>query len=92
MLGYGFLGGTLLLRGDIAEARAHLDQGVPLYDPAEHRPLAKRFGEAPRVNNLYFRSYSLWLLGYPETARADIDQALKDARERPRSLSVMGAQ
>ena len=44
MLGHGFLGATLLLRGDIAEARAHLDQGIPLYDPAEHRPLARRFG------------------------------------------------
>jgi predicted ATPase len=32
VLGHGFLGGTLLLRGDIAEARAHLDQGIPLYE------------------------------------------------------------
>ena len=42
---------------------------------------------------LSFRSYALWLLGYPEAALADIDQALKDAREmRSRSLPVMGAQ
>jgi tetratricopeptide (TPR) repeat protein len=88
VLGDGFLGGTLLLRGDIAEARAHLDQGVPLYDPAEHRPLAKRFGEAPRVNNLFFRSKALWLLGYPEAALADIDQALKYARESGFAVSV----
>ena len=54
MLGYGFLGATLMVTGDIAEGRAHLDQGVPLYDPAEHRPLAKRFGAAPGVNNLFF--------------------------------------
>ena len=91
MLGYGFLGATLLLRGDIAEARAHLDQGIPLYDPAEHRPLARRFGVAPRVNNLVFRSYALWVLGYPQTARADIDQALKDARESGHAVSLFWA-
>ena len=91
MLGYGFLGATLLLRGDIAEARAHLDQGIPLYDLAEHRPLARRFGVAPRVNNLVFRSYALWVLGYPQTARADIDQALKDARESGRAASLAWA-
>ena len=91
MLGYGFLGATLLLRGDIAEARAHLDQGIALYDPAEHRPLARRFGEAPRVNNLVFRSYALWVLGYPQTARADIDRALKDARESDHAVSLLWA-
>ena len=45
-----------MLTGDIAEARAHLDQGIALYDPAEHRPLATRFGEDPRVAILFFRS------------------------------------
>jgi predicted ATPase len=91
MLGYSFLGGTLLLRGDIAEGRAHLDRGIPPYDPAEHRLLAKRFGEAPRVNNLHFRSKALWLLGYPEAALADIDQALKDARESGHATSLLWA-
>jgi class 3 adenylate cyclase/predicted ATPase len=90
-LGYGFLGATLLLRGDIAEARAHLDQGISLYDPAEHRSLARRFGEAPRVNNLSWRSRALWLLGYPETAQADIDRALKDARESGHAVSLFWA-
>ena len=91
VLGYGFLGATLLLGGDIAEARAHLDQGIPFYDPAEHRPLARRFGVAPKVNNLVFRSYALWVLGYPQTARADIDQALKDARESGHAVSLFWA-
>jgi predicted ATPase len=67
----------------------HFDQGIALYDAAEHRPLATRFGgEDPRVSNLYFRSNALWLLGYPETALADIDQALKDARESAHAASL----
>jgi predicted ATPase len=43
------------------------------------------------VNNLHFRSKALWLLGYPEAALADIDQALKDARESGHATSLLWA-
>ena len=83
------MGTSLLHTGDIAEGRAHLDQAIALYDPAEHRPLATRFGE-DRVQICAFDHMALWLLGYPEAALADTDQALKDAREIGHaSLSVM---
>ena len=53
--------------------------------------LATRFGEDPRVASLFFRSKALWLLGYPEAALADIDQALKVcARDWRRDRPVMG--
>ena len=92
VLGHNFLGASLTLRGDIAEGRAHLDQGIALYDPAEHRPLAARFGrEDPRVASLFFRSKGLWVLGYPEAALLDIDQALKDAREIGNAASLLWA-
>jgi predicted ATPase len=45
MIGHRLIGQSLLLTGDIAEGRAHLDQAIALYDPAEHRPLATRFGQ-----------------------------------------------
>ena len=38
-------GHRLLYTGDFAEAREHFDQAIALYDPAEHRPLATRFGQ-----------------------------------------------
>ena len=41
--------------------------------------------------NFYFRSKALWLLGYPEAALADIDQALKDARESGHAASLLWA-
>ena len=68
--------------GDIAEARAHLDLAIALYDPAEHRPI---------LGGLYWRSKALWVLGYPEAALVDIDQALKDARESGHALSLFWA-
>ena len=45
MIGHRLMGISLLCTGDIAEGRAHYDQAIALYDPAEHRPLATRFGQ-----------------------------------------------
>jgi len=101
MVGHNFLGAALLLRGEIAEARTHFDQAAEKrrergrrmadYDPAEHRPLATRFREDPGVAILFFRSKALWLLGHPQAALADIDQALKYARESGFAVSVLWA-
>ena len=88
MIGHSFLGVSSVMVGGIAKGRSQLDQGIALYDPTEHGP---RFGENPRVASLYWRSKALWLLGYPETARVDIHQALKDARERGHAASLFFA-
>jgi hypothetical protein len=40
---------------------------------------------------LSLRSTPVWMLGYPEAALADVDQALKDAREINHSPSLMYA-
>ncbi len=53
-----------------------------LYDPAEHRDLATRFfGQENGAAILSWRSIASWLLGYPDAARGDIEQALRLARE-----------
>ena len=91
MIGHRLMGMSLLFTGDIAEGRAHYDQALALYDPAEHRPLATRFGQDIRVAILSFRSLALWLLGYPEAALADADHALKDAREIGQAATLMFA-
>ena len=70
-----------MLTGDIAEGRAHYDQAIALYDPAAHRSLTTRFGQDLGVSNFVFRSQALWLLGYPEAARTDNDDAVKIARD-----------
>ena len=91
MIGHRLMGISLLFTGDIAEGRAHLDQAIALYDPAEHRPLATRFGQDARVAILSFRSLGLWMLGYPEAALADAEHALKDAREIGQAATLMFA-
>jgi hypothetical protein len=68
MIAYRCMGMCLLLTGDIAAGRGRLDQTIALYDPAEHRPQAPRLGQDVRVVALSFRSFALWLLGYPEAA------------------------
>jgi len=81
MIGHRITGFSLLCTGDVAESRAHSDRALALYDPAEHSRLATRFSEDTKVVALTSRSLALWMLGYPESALADADQALEHARQ-----------
>ena len=85
------MGHSLLTGGDFDKARAHYDQGIALYDPGEHRPLATRFGQDIRVAILSYRSLTLWFLGYPEAALKDAEDAVKYAREMGQAASLMFA-
>jgi predicted ATPase len=85
------MGRSLLETGCIAEGRTHCDQAIALYDPAAHRPLATRFSQDTRAAVLSFRSWGLWLLGFPEAALADADYAIEDAREIGQSATLMFA-
>ncbi len=91
MIGHRLMGQSLLFTGDIAEGGAHLDQAIVLYDHAEHRSLATRFGQDVGVVALSFRSFALWFLGYPEAALRDTDDALKNAREMGQAATLMYA-
>jgi predicted ATPase len=89
MIGHRLMGISLLHTGEIAQSRAHLDQALALYDPSAHRALATRFGQDIRVAILSWRPLALWLLGYPEAARADLDRVLMDAREIGQAATLM---
>jgi predicted ATPase len=89
MIGHRLVGMSLLHTGDIAEGRAHFALASALYDPFEHRPLATRFGQDVGAAILFWKSLSLWLLGYPEAALADADNALKSAREIGQAATLM---
>ncbi len=91
MVGHRLMGASLVHTGDIAHGRFHYDQAFALYDPAEHRPLATRFGQDIGVMILSFRSWALWLLGYPDTALADTNNALQDARGTGQAATLMFA-
>jgi predicted ATPase len=89
MIGHRVMGLSLLCAGDMAEGRAHYDQAITLYDPAAHCPLAARFGADIRVAILSFRSLALWTLGYADSALADAEHALGDAREIGQAATLL---
>jgi predicted ATPase len=91
MIGHRLMGMSLLHIGDIAQGREHYDRGVALYRETEHRPLATRFGQDVRVAILAYRSWTQWILGYPDLGLADADRALKDAREIGQAATLMYA-
>jgi predicted ATPase len=81
MVGHRLIAMSALHTGDIAGSRSHFDRSIALYDPAEHRSLAPRFGQDIRVAALSFRAEALWLLGYPELALADAERSITDAQK-----------
>jgi class 3 adenylate cyclase/tetratricopeptide (TPR) repeat protein len=91
IVGHRVMGITLMETGDVAQSRTHYNQAIALYDPAAHRPLATRFGQDLRVAPLSYGSRALWLLGYPEAALADSDQAIRNAREIGQAATLMYA-
>ena len=60
--------------GEFAPARVHLEEGITLYNPQQHRSHTLVCGLDPGVPCLSFTTMALWSLGYP-------DQALKRGQE-----------
>jgi predicted ATPase len=89
MIGHRVTGATMTCIGDFVDGRAHCDRAIALYNPAEHRPLAMRFGQDNRVTALLYRSACLWALGYPEAALSDTDLAIKEARDVGQATTLM---
>jgi class 3 adenylate cyclase/predicted ATPase len=91
MIGHRLMGISLIVTGDIAAGRGHLDQTIAPHNQAEHRPVATRFNVDSRVAALSYRCWALWLLGYPETALRDAGDALRNAREIGQAATLMFA-
>jgi hypothetical protein len=75
IVGHRVMGISLMLTGDIGEGRVYLDQAIGLYNPLEHRSPTMPFGQDVGVASVSYRSWALWLLGYPEAAFADAEHA-----------------
>jgi len=85
------LGVSLLFPGALAPARAHLEQGIALYDPQTHRALAFHTGIDLEVWGLSYAALALWLLGYPDQALRRSHEALARAQalSHPHSLAAV---
>jgi predicted ATPase len=91
MIGHMLMGISLVLVGNIADGRTHLDRVIEMYDPGQHRPLATRFGHDVRMTAFCWRALALWMLGHPKAAAVDIAHALKDARDMEHAATTMFA-
>jgi predicted ATPase len=90
LVAHRVLGATLLWQGEIALARAHIEQGIALYDPQQHRSLAFVYGMDLGVScRIFYAAWVLWLLGYPDQALKRSHEAITLAQElsHPYSLS-----
>jgi predicted ATPase len=87
------LGVTLLWLGELAPARAHLEQGIALYDSQQHhRSLAFLYGGVDRgMGCLAHAAWILWSLGYPDQALKRSLDSLTLAQELGHPSSVVFA-
>ncbi len=74
--------------GEFAPARAHLEQGIALYDPQHHRSHAFLYGQDPGVICLSYAALVLWYLGYPDQALKRSHEALTLAQELSHPFSL----
>ena len=83
------VGLPLLSVADLSGARAHLEQGIALYDFEQHRSLALEHGDDPGLTSLAFLATTLWFIGYPDRALARMHEArtLADKLAAPYSLA-----
>jgi predicted ATPase len=67
----------LIFGGELTATRAHLAEGLRLYDPQRHRTHATLYsGHDPGVCCRNLAAQALWLLGYPDQAVASSQAAL----------------
>src|SRR5262245_51532312 len=85
------LGGTLYHLGELRPGRAHLEQGLALYDRQQHHHLALRYGMDLGVWCRSYVAWPLWQLGYPQQALTRNHEAITLAQELSHPFSLAAA-
>jgi predicted ATPase len=87
--GHYVLGDILLWLGEFPAARAHLEQGLAVYDPRQHDTHDLLYEADPWLGCLGALSMILWFLGYPDQAvqRSVESLALAHELSHPYSLA-----
>jgi len=80
VLGHFSSGRTLMLTGNMASSRFHLEQVLTLYDPDSHHLLIRQTGTHRYVNSLALLGNVLFCLGFPYQALARCSAAIAEAR------------
>jgi predicted ATPase len=74
------LGMTAFCRGDPATTLQHVEQAATLYDANRHVAHAWLFGQDPGIMCQAMGEVALWLLGYPEQALRQSEEAIRRSR------------
>jgi predicted ATPase/DNA-binding winged helix-turn-helix (wHTH) protein len=82
------LGATLLYLGAGASALTHLEQGMALYDPQQHRASTFLYGDNSGVVCHSIAAWTLWSLGYPDQGLARGHEALLLAQQSAHPFSL----
>jgi len=79
---------SLFYLGELAAACGHLEQGIALYDPEQHRDHAFLYGQDSGIPCLVYMSWALWLRGYPDQALQRSHEALDVAHALSHPFSL----
>jgi class 3 adenylate cyclase/predicted ATPase len=82
---------VLVWLGEFARARAHAEQGIARHDPQQHHTQVFRYGNDSGVGCRAFGALALWVLGYPDQAQQQIDEAVALAQELPHPFNLVFA-
>lgn len=82
------LGYTNLCRGELADARTNLSEGIARYLPEQRGAQIYRAAQDPGVACRAYLGMVEWLLGYPEHAQACIRESVKLAEELSDTFSL----
>jgi TOMM system kinase/cyclase fusion protein len=91
LLARSALGTTLFLVGELASTRAHLEQGLTLYNPQQYRSHIYLYSMDTGVILLGFVAWTLWFLGYPDQAQKRSQEVLTLAQELAHPYSLAWA-
>lgn len=86
--GHFAVGNIRFWRGELIEARQHLERAMALYEPAHHERLVTDFGENAYATGGAYLSWTLCFLGLADQAREAGRKALAEARRAGHAFSL----
>jgi predicted ATPase len=88
LIAHARMGEALLHVGEPLASLEHLEQGIALYDPQQHRSHALLSGGPSDASFRSLAAVNLWILGYPDPALKKTHEALALAPELSRSFGL----
>jgi class 3 adenylate cyclase/predicted ATPase len=88
LIGHRMLGTSFFNLGRTTEAVAELEQALALYQPDRHAGLAYQYGQDQRASGLTVLAQAQWQLGFPDHARAAVDEAIAHGRRSSHANSL----